>query len=269
MFVVLDTGKKMIANFRKLAKKRVPFDVEKNGGIDKPTDRVSCSVTTALDEEGSAYKRNICWNLPRKLGNGEADYHHPYFIIDSRNDDLTDRPSFFKTIAGDVVHFTNIKEGDSLCILPNYYDFEFLDSNIRRHQVGIDTDSRRKSNVANFRSKPFLLDELDKKIMHIWKKLIQNKQLAGITHTKLKNLQSLWLTKYQEWEVSLDKPTTDNYRFWLEFIKISIRKEFPDIAGPDRNILLETVKNGVFFDTLDLCLSILKLEVSLNREDTT
>lgn len=272
MFVVLDTGKKMIANFRELAQKqkKVIFKVEEMGGGLECTDKkTSCSVSAALDEDGSAYKRNICWNLPSKLGNGEEDYHHPYFIMDSENGELASRPSFFKTIAGDVVHFTNIKKGDSLYILPNYYDFEFLDSNIRRHQVGIDPDSRRKSNVANFRSRPFLLDELDKKIMHIWKKLIQDKQLAGMTDTKLKNLQSLWLTKYQEWEVSLDKPTTDNYRFWLEFIETSIKEEFPDIAEPDRNVLLETIKNGVFFDTLELCLSILKLKVTLNREGTT
>lgn len=269
MFVVLDTGKKMIANFRKLAQQKVTFDVEENGGIDKSTDRVSCSVTTALNGDGGAYKRNICWNLPRKLGNGEEDYHHPYFIVDSGNDDITDRPSSFKTIAGGVVHFTNIQKGDTLCFDPNYYDFEFLDSNIRRHKVGIDADSRRKSNIANFRSKPFLLDELDQKIMHVWERLIQDKQLSGMTDTKLKNLQSLWLTKYQEWEVSLDKPTTDNYRCWLEFIETSIQKEFPDITGPDQNVLLETIKNGVFFDTLELCLSILKLKVSLNRESKT
>lgn len=259
MFVVLDSGKRMLANFEQLAnsEKKVLFDVI---GREEKNAQHSLNIEAALERKKDGYKRAIQWDLPSKLGNEDKDYYHPYFFVDSKDKDLSNRSTFFKTMPGDVVHFTKIQDGDTLCLQPNFYDFEFLDSNIRRHKIGIDENLRRGSSVADFTSKPFLLDELDQKIMRIWKDLIRGGQLPGITDSKLRNLQSLWLTKYQEWGISLDTPDTDNFQRWIELIEASIAKEFPDL-GEHRSILLETIKNGVFFDILELYLSILKLKV--------
>jgi len=263
MFVILDSGKKMLNNFEKLAnknkkEKEVLFDVitkkDANG-------KSSMIISGVLEAEHKTYKRTIRWDLPRKLGNCEDDYYHSYFIVDSKKENLSDRPTFFKTVAGDVVHFKEIEEGDILCVKPNYYDFEFLDSNIRRHEIRIDGALRRKSNIANFRSKPFLLDEVNQKFIDIWKRMIEGGQLSGITDSKLRNLQSLWLTKYQEWEVNLDRPGEDACKRWINFVEVSVEKEFSKICREDRRILSETIKNGVFFDMLELYLGILKLRV--------
>lgn len=259
MFVVLDSGKKMLNNFDQLNRnKKIAFHVERKE--EKSANLFKLS-TTLLKKKSSAYKRTIQWNLPGKLGNCEDDYYHSYFIVDSKNKNISTRPTFFKTIAGDVVHFKEIEEGDTLCVRPNFYDFEFLDSNIRRHKIRIDGALRRKSNIANFRSKPFLLDEVDQKLITVWKYLIQGKQLHGITDAKLRNLQSLWLTKYQEWSVKLDEP--DSCKMWIKLVEASIKKEFPNIIEQDKieNVLLETIKNGVFFDMLELYLGILKMRV--------
>lgn len=259
MFVVLDSGKRMLANFERLAnrKEKVLFDA-----IGKDTqDPISLNIEAVLERKRNGYKRTIQWDLPSKLGNGDEDYYHPYFFIDSKDKGLSDRSTFFKTMPGDVVHFTKIQAGDRLCLQPNFYDFEFLDSNIRRHCIGIDTDLRRGSSVACFRSRPFLLDELDQKIMQIWKDLIRGGQLSGITDSKLRNLQSLWLTKYQEWGIGLDTPDTDDLQRWIELIEASIAKEFPKITEQTRDILLEIIKNGVFFDMMELYLSILKMKI--------
>ena len=258
MFVVLDSGKRMLGNFQRLAEeegvKEKVFEVKSK---DRTADHTSFQVETSLGKG----RRTLCWNLPSKLGDCKDDHYHPYFVFDSKSKDPSTRPTFFKTVVGDVVHFTEIEEGDKLCLKPNYYDFEFLDSNIRRHDIGFDKDLRRASSVAGFRSKPFLLDELDQKIMRIWKDLIRGGQLPGITDSKLRNLQSLWLTKYQEWGVNFDNPDTHNFRRWMQFVEASIDKEFPDIGKRIRNILLETIKNGVFFDMLELYLAILKMKV--------
>jgi len=259
MFVVLDSGKKMLNNFDQLnRKKKIAFHVERRE--EKSANFFTLS-TTLLKKKSNAYKRTIQWNLPSKLGNCEVDYYHSYFIVDSKKENLSDRSTFFRTIAGDVVHFKEIEEGDTLCVRPNFYDFEFLDSNIRRHKIRIDGTLRRKSNIANFRSKPFLLDEVDQKLITVWKYLIQGKQLRGITDAKLRNLQSLWLTKYQEWSVNLDEP--DSCNMWIKFVEASVKKEFPNIIEQDKieNVLLETIKNGVFFDMLELYLGILKMRV--------
>ena len=259
MFVVLDSGKKMLNNFDQLNRnKKIAFHVERKE--EKSANLFKLS-TTLLKKKSNEYKRTIQWNLPGKLGNCKDDYYHSYFIVDSKNENLSDRSTFFKTIAGDVVHFKEIEEGDTLCVRPNFYDFEFLDSNIRRHKIRINEALRRKSNIANFRSKPFLLDEVDQKLITVWKYLIQGKQLQGITDAKLRNLQSLWLTKYQEWSVNLDEP--DSCKMWIKLVEASVKKEFPNITeqGKIENVLLETIKNGVFFDMLELYLGILKMRV--------
>jgi len=260
MFVVLDAGKKMLNNFEKLAhnKEKMLFDVITRKDAN---DESSLNIGAVLETENEAYKRTVQWDLPSKLGNKDEDYYHPYFFVDSKNKTISSRPTFFKTIPGDVIHFTEIEEGDTLCIKPNFYDFEFLDSNIRRHEIGIDTQLRRKSNIANFRSKPFLLDEVDQKFIDIWKRVIDGGQLPGITDSKLRTLQSLWLTKYQEWGVNLDIPGEDTCKRWINFVEASVEKEFPKLCKEDRRILSETIKNGVFFDMLELYLGILKLRV--------
>lgn len=196
MFVVLDAGKRMIANFDRLAEdgtKKTFFSVLKKE--ESAASHARFDLTTSM----GGFHKTITWRLPYKLGNCDDDFYHPYFIVNTSGKDLSsDRSTFFKTITGDVVHFAEIQEGDTLSIYPNYYDFEFLDSNTRRHDIYLDSQHRRKSNVAHFMSKPFLLDELSQKIMRLWKGLLQDKQLKGITDTKLRNLQTLWLTKYQE-----------------------------------------------------------------------
>ncbi|WP_295102297.1 CRISPR-associated protein Csx11 [uncultured Candidatus Kuenenia sp.] len=255
MFVVLDAGKRMITNFDKLRKENVEYTV-----IDKKEDTSDMSLTLMCEIE--RYGRTLKWCLPHKLGNCEDDYHHSYFVVKRHSKDYSGRKNYFKTVAGDVIHFKEVEKGDTLCMYPNYYDFEFLDSNTRRHDICLDKHGRRKSSVANYKSKPFLLDELNQKIMCVWEKLLQGKQLAGITDTKLRNLQSLWLTKYQEWDVDIGNKTSEQYEKWVNLVTSSIKKEFKEIDDGSSDLLKETIKNGLFFDTLELYLGILKERIT-------
>ena len=248
---VLDAGKRMVDNFDKLGRGSIKFTVLK--------DKEDIASDTKFDLKCTLgnLDKTLTWRLPSRLGNCEDDFHHPYFIVNTNKESPPDnRKSFFKTVAGDVVHFLDIKAGDELQVYPNYYDFEFLDSNTRRYDITLDENNRRKSNVVDFKSKPFLLDELGQKIMCLWSELLQGKQLKGITDTKLRNLQSLWLTKYHEWDASDDQ---EGYKTWKDFVACSIRKEFS--VGKDSKqyaLLMETINNGLFFDTLELYLGILK-----------
>lgn len=259
MFVVLDAGKRMVRNFDMLGE-------DKNKEALIVQEKVCTESNIQLDVASSmgGFKKTLTWHLPYKLGNCDKDYHHPYFIVDTNGNNLSSaRSTFFKTVVGNIVHFTEIEAGDKLCVCPNYYDFEFLDSNTRRHDIHLD-DGRRKSNVANFKSKPFLLDELNQKIMRLWKDLLQGKQLKGITDTKLRNLQSLWLTKYQEWHVDIENKTSAQYEQWANLVTSSIQKEFKELDREQCNLLQETIKNGLFFDTLELYLGILKERIAID-----
>jgi len=249
MFVVLDAGRRMIGNFDTLAKKPVC-----NNFTIKDKTKSSADYRFGLECSLDGLKRSFTWRLPHKLGNCADDYHHPYFIIDGEKDRYSNRSTFFETIAGSVVHFTEIKEGDVLSVYPNYYDFEFLDSNARRHDIVLDEPGRRRSNVADFKSKPFLLDELGQKVMCLWKELLQGRQLQGITDTKLRKLQSLWLTKYQEWVIDRNE---EGFKAWENLVWVSLDKEFA-LSKEQRELLEKTIESGLFFDTLELYLGILK-----------
>lgn len=260
MFAILDAGNRMIANFDNLGKYK-----NKNTFVVKQKPECSESnIKFDLTSSIGGFYKTIAWHLPHKLGNCDKDYHHPYFIVDTNGNDLSSvRSTFFKTVVGDVVHFTEIEKGDKLCVYPNYYDFEFLDSNTRRHDICLDTQLMRKSNVAHFTSKPFLLDELSQKIMRLWKGLLQGRQLKGNTDTKLRNLQTLWLTKYQEWSVNIGHKTTACYEQWINLVISSIQKEFKEIDNEQCSLLQETIENGLFFDTLELYLGILKERIDI------
>ena len=85
-------------------------------------------------------------------------------------------------------------------------------------------------------------------------------QLPNVTDTKLRNLQTLWLHKYQAWGVNLAAADTDaKKQCWLSLIETSISREFNlDEKGQIGKLLMETIKNGLFFELLDLNLTILK-----------
>lgn len=255
MFVVLDAGKKMVANFDKLAKETENFTLQNDS--EKVSSHSKFKLKCTIGEQD----KTLTWLLPHKLGNCDVDYHHPYFILSTDGNDLDsmetapERTTFFKTVAGDVVHFSQVKAGDKISAYPNYYDFEFLDSNARRHDIALDDQYRRKSNVADFNSKPFLLDELGQKMMCLWDVYLKGKGLKGITDTKLRNLQSLWLTKYQEWV----EPCKENKDKWKDFVAASIKEKFKLHRDSEQyKLLMETIDNGLFFDTLELYLGILK-----------
>ncbi|OPY72511.1 MAG: hypothetical protein A4E62_00833 [Syntrophorhabdus sp. PtaU1.Bin002] len=255
MFVALDGAKRMLVNFDELAQAPYVFTVkEKTASIDKGKRKIKVSC------ELHDLKRNLTWNLPCSLGDGKEDFYHPYLPVSSCTFPLKDRESFFPTGVGDMVHISGLEENDKLSIYPNFYDFEFLDSNSRRHDLRL-ADGGRKSNVANFRSKPVFLDELTEKIIKLWNGILEGSLLPGVTDTKLRNLQSLWLTKLQEWDVNLEQKDDRAYKTWSNFVRNSLRKEF----GIENKDLLEVVDNGLFFDALDLFLGILKERVGTKK----
>ena len=259
MFIVLDSGRRMLMNFENMNDKYW----EKGDEWEVNTEAKKVGNKWTL-----SFANNIQWHINCDRGSNKPDYFHPYLIVKhSRNNIHTIPNSYQKTFLGDLVHFTEIKEGCTVKVYPNYYDFEFLDSNTRRFDIKFDKDNRRKSNVADFKSKPFLLDELSQKIMCIWDELLKGKQLRGITDTKLRNLQSLWLTKYQEWEVDLSDKSSDKFMRWKGLVTASIQKEFKQINKLQYDLLQETIENGLFFETLELYLGILKERIEEGKED--
>ncbi len=251
MFIVLDAARRMLSNFDRLHSCDLKFNVVET----------NCNSDTAAVTFEAPHGMPLKWNLPYKLGNNECDCHHPYFIIPKQEQLADIRSTYFEVPTGAAVHFSQIMPGDALSIYPNYYDFEFLDSNARRHDIHLDSNNTRRSSVADFKSRPYLIEELDQHISFIWDVLLKGKGLNNITDAKLRNLQSLWLTKYQEWV----EPARANLNLWKEFIAASIAKEFP--KSEYAPFLSGTVESGLFFDTLEIYMGILKDRIEKKEEE--
>jgi len=67
-------------------------------------------------------------------------------------------------------------------------------------------------------------------------------------------LQSLWLTKYQEWVIDRNE---EGFKAWENLVWVSLDKEFA-LSKEQRELLEKTIESGLFFDTLELYLGILK-----------
>jgi len=261
MFVILDSARRMIRNFENLHKIPVEARVSKDHQKNNPTQENISIKIDRLNLHTTQIERTIKWKLPYKLGDQNIDYFHPYFLVKEKSKDYSFRKNYFNTVPGEVVHFTEIEPGDILKVYPNYYDFEFLDSTARRYDIALDSNYRRKSNITNLFSKPYLLDELKQGIEELWNLL--RKDTLGMTDTKLRNIESLWLTKLEEWK----RNDTDRKQ-WENLVKATIGKEFKGLNEEKIEFLEQSVFSGLFFDCLELNLRILKKKVKEKDNET-
>lgn len=267
MFVVLDSGKRMEENFSNRYKEY--FDKDKREIIKDSTIKVEhINGNEQNGKKKIIFNNGLEWNIDALLGDREEDYFHPYFIV-KEGEKLIERNTYFKTFLGDLVHLSEIKEDDIIRVCPSFYDFEFLDSTTRRYDIILNdkTKSKRKSNVTQSFTKPYLLDEFKFKFIKLWgsfKESSENAIIPNITDTKLRNIESLWLSKLQEWKVNLKETSGSEYKEWLNLIETTLLKELGDdkIKNPkDFEWLKGLITSGLFFDCLELNLRILKNKV--------
>ena len=272
MFVVLDSGKRMEENFSNRYKEyfdKDNFDKDKRENMEDSTIKVEhINGNEQNGKKKIIFNNGLEWNIDALLGNRKEDYFHPYFIV-KEVEKLTERNTYFKTFLGDLVHLSEIKEDDIIRVCPSFYDFEFLDSTTRRYDIILNdkTKSKRKSNVTQSFTKPYLLDEFKFKFIKLWsrfKKSNENAIIPNITDTKLRNIESLWLSKLQEWKVNLNSEDTVESKEWKKLVEATLKKELGDdiIKNPkDFEWLKGLITSGLFFDCLELNLRILKNKV--------
>jgi len=274
MFVILDSARRMIQNFERLAQKPVELRISKYHKRNTEDIENEKRLVIKLDQikfgSFGPLERELEWILPYKLGDGNTDYYHPYFILKKGSEDYSLRKNYFWTVIGDVIHFTEVEPGDVLELFPNYYDYEFLDTSIRRHDIPLDKRDRRISN-NKFLSKPYLLDELSQGLRGLWDSIRDNGNsslMPGLTDTKLRNIESLWLSKLQDWAVNTEDRNSEGFKAWAELVEATLKKEFlkyKELDDPSfmKNFerLKETIFSGLFFDCLELNLRILKKRV--------
>lgn len=241
MFVVLDSARRMLNNFKRFSADERNFTVKEK--TEKKDGSFDIRVVPSENND-----KEFTYHIPVKLGNRETDYYHAYAPLHPENNAFN-RKGFFKTIIGDVVPYPELEKGDKLHLYPNYYDFLYLDSNQKRHEVF------RSAHETNL----YFMEELEQKFVRLWDNLITGSGLSGITQTKLKNLEALWLSKYQLWGGG-DHPMFER------LVRASLDKEFIAMTDKNKELMIETLKNGLFFRMMELQHTILKKRVRDDKE---
>ncbi|MGC1119591.1 MAG: CRISPR-associated protein Csx11 [Candidatus Methanofastidiosia archaeon] len=184
------------------------------------------------------------------LGNGKIDYYHPYFVIEqARCPDQ--RTTYFETYLKEkLLHVKDLVVTDVVRYTPSFFDFVFLDSNIRRFDVSMKNGVRPHA-IFKKGPRPYYLEEIDK-IHQIWEIL---KEYCD--NTQLNNFDTLLLSKIEEWNLR-DLDNLSKNKEFRELVDASIRNILRIDNEDDLEVILESVLSGIFFDVKELYHTILK-----------
>jgi len=263
LFAVLDSANRMISEFEIKDEEVLQVDSD-------PVEEYNYMVLELTKEQKSSkYKVKI----PYKLGDGNPDFYHPYLIVDDSSNDTIEIKIDGETII--QKHISKIKKDDKIKVKKYYLDFEFLDSNIRRFDIGkirkhwLFTESKNKP-------KPYLLWDIDN--FERLRNLIQKLEL---TNTQIMNLYEMLISKLDEWGISEppselknskneeDKERAEVFEKLVEnaIRDMPLRLKVVDgesgkgkISKEDFEFLKDSIMNGLFFDFVDLWHTILKLD---------
>lgn len=181
--------------------------------------------------------------IPKSLGNGETDYYHPYLMVENGEESI-------KSENYEEKHALTLKENDTIKICPSFFDFIFLDSNIRRFDIRLQ-NGKRPHSLFERGPRPYYVENLDE-FYEIW-----NTSEQRCDNTQLNNFESLLVSKIKEWELKNLEDLCD--KEFKELLKASMENILGISRGsPDFEIIFQSVISGVFFDVKELNHTILK-----------
>ncbi|RLB13072.1 MAG: CRISPR-associated protein Csx11 [Deltaproteobacteria bacterium] len=250
MFVVLDAARRMISNFEQLHQKAISLIVKEH----TPNWQIRATQEIDLLLEDKDTKQTIKWKLPLRLADCQMDYFHPYMMFQEQSpnlngEDVMRRKSYLPAVDGSpLVHFSDIKKRDLLISHPNYYDYMFLDSTTRRFDLYLNSDRRKNTNPLEY-PKPMFLEKLEE-IELLWSYL---RSLPDLTDTALRNIESLLREKPAQLNCLADSVITKG---------LGVKK-----SSMLFNPFYNAIKNGLFFDCLELYLRILKQRIGKEEKD--
>ncbi len=258
MFAVLNSANRMMK-----------FEVEGSSGIkfvvtSDPVYENDCIYleVRSVDREhrSSSYKIRV----PYKLGDGDIDYYHPYLAVEDSSEDVVE----IKIGENNTIvqkHICRTKQDDVIKSEIYFLDLLFLDSNVRRFDIG----KKRKHwlfTKSTNKPKPYLLWDIDN--FERLRELVMDK--LRLTTTQVMNLYEMLIEKIEDWNLmDVDKLRNDGT---FEMLVKNAIKSVPlrlkvvkdgesgngKISKKDYEFLKESILNGMFFDFVDLWHTILK-----------
>lgn len=253
MFVVLDGARRLLNNFEMLSKKRFSAKVDT---VDQTCpDTAWKNIKVNISEPG--WEREVALSLPLALGTGDVDYFNPYFFIKNEQPELNVREGCYETPTGKVIHFGDLQDKDTIELYPNFFDFEYLDTSRRRFDLSIEEIPRKRPSGADQRrTRPMFLEDLDQHISCFWRSL--QGSYPEMTDSKLRNIRAL-VHEWEKWPAE----NKDDERIFASYVRSAAKLEMP---WEDSGRLFKLVQNGLFFDTLELYLEILKERIDNDKQ---
>ncbi len=287
IFAVLDSASRIINGFKTEEQEEKDQNNKNEKGswicLQVSSDPISEDNYMILEliptkEEQKSFKYKV--KIPYILGDGNPDYYHPYLRVEDSSDDIIELK-----INEDVIiqkHILKIKKGDKIIVKKYYFDLEFLDSNIRRFDIGEKRKHWLFADSTN-KPKPYLLWDIDN--FERLRKLIQK---LGLTTTQIMNFYEMLMAKLEEWEIrkppaellsSEDEKDKEKAKVFENLVEnaiksIPLRLEVVDeesgkdkISKGDFEFLKDSIMSGLFFDFVDLWHTILKKKFEEDEED--
>ena len=204
--------------------------------------------------------QRVEWDISYELGDAtKEDTYYPYLIV--RHCDTTkpvkQRPShFFVPALGDLVHVKELQENDQIEIVPSYFDFEFLDSSVRRYDVRYSTSTGKRRHVVAGESgpRPYYLDELETFARLWWMlsgdgdfRLADRNPWRGLTATQIKGLEAVLTERFARW-----KPQTVTPGFIAAALANTFGSAWARFKDADREVMQQACSSGLLFDVIEL-----------------
>ena len=247
IFAALDTARRLVETFDALGQRWAEAQVERvaeNDGV--------YTLTLRSDRFG-----RWTWQVPARRGDGETDWYHPYLLV-REGEGLMERGMSLAWHDGRWVHISQVREGDRVAFRPNLFDFLFLDTVSRRLEAHAAPGTDRRPHPlfgTQHSPRPYLLERIAD-LQDVWEKICA---VPGMSETRLNGVTTLLARKYRAWGDG--HPEGGSYEWLVE--KTVAR----DLGG--RADLRDAVREGLFFDVVELYRHILKQSIEHPKEKET
>lgn len=199
-----------------------------------------------------------------------TDEWYPYFFVSKA---ASDRPVSRRTLrfqgplpgmreTADLIHVSELYEGDEVYYMPSTFDFEFLDVTSRRFELFYDKNGRRVPRPQEpYSTKPYLLEELSD-FEDVWESVNQyltSSQARQIQET-IENRRHAW--QVEEWDDSV-------LRVFVRQVLLRVFRDKWWQIPEERRILLEDwAVSGRLSDVFELYMEIFKRKPSRSSQVT-
>jgi CRISPR-associated Csx11 family protein len=256
LYIAMDVMAKLADNLLSLSSERHIFKVEERS-----------TSELFLEEDNKDKQQLLCtkdkwlvkykWEIDDKLGDNSKDLYYPNFIVSADKPEIKKKETYFElSNLGSTLNVKDIEAGMSLQMYPSLFDFHFLGATGERFHLFSDNKKRQNPLLGAFGMRPYLLKDIEK-MNELWD--IISPEKGKLTTAQIKKLEYACITKIEDWfrtgyDLTTNPASDETYR---KLVESSITNICKDRLSPDkRNRLMEAVLSGMFFDVVELFLTL-------------